>query len=126
MSQVVELFALCGDRMDIYSGEDAINLPVLAMGGAGFISVTSNVAPGLAAELANRFFAGNVAGAAALQCRLTPLNKAMFCEVNPIPVKAAVSAMGFGQEHLRLPLTPMEPEHRQTMLEEMRKLGILV
>lgn len=126
MSQVVELFALCGDRMDIYSGEDAINLPVLAMGGAGFISVTSNVAPGLAAELANRFFAGDVAGAAALQCRLTPLNKAMFCEVNPIPVKAAVSAMGFGQEHLRLPLTPMEPEHRQTMLEEMRKLGILV
>ena len=125
MSQVVELFALCGDRMDVYSGEDAINLPVLAMGGAGFISVASNVVPGMAAELANRFFAGDVAGAAALQCRLTPLNKALFSEVNPIPVKAAVAAMGFGEEYLRLPLTPMEPEHRQVLLAQMRKLGVL-
>ena len=125
MSQVVELFALCGDRMDVYSGEDAINLPVLAMGGAGLISVASKVVPGMAAELANRFFAGDVAGAAALQCRLTPLNKALFSEVNPIPVKAAVAAMGFGEEYLRLPLTPMEPEHRQVLLAQMRKLGVL-
>ena len=66
-----------------------------------------------------------MAGAAALQCRLTPLNKALFSEVNPIPVKAAVAAMGFGEEYLRLPLTPMEPEHRQVLLAQMRKLGVL-
>lgn len=126
MSQVVELISLCAGRMDVYSGEDAINLPVLAMGGAGFISVASNVVPGLLADMANRFFAGDVAGAAEIQRRLTPLNKALFSEVNPIPVKAAVAAMGFGQEYLRLPLTPMEPEHRAVLLREMGKLGVRV
>ncbi len=125
MSQVVELFAKCGDRIDIYSGEDAVNLPILAMGGVGCISVVSNVAPRLTVEMTDRFFAGDVAGAAQLQCRLHPLIKALFSEVNPIPAKAAVSAMGFGEEFLRLPLTPMEPAHRAVLLEEMKKLGVL-
>lgn len=125
MSQVVELISLCGDRLAVYSGEDAINLPVLAMGGDGFISVASNVAPAAAAELANRFFDGDVAGAAKIQCRLMPLIKALFSEVNPIPAKAAAAAMGFGEEHLRLPLTPMEDDHRAVLLAEMKKLGVL-
>lgn len=125
MSQVVEVFAKCGDRLDVYSGEDAINLPILAMGGAGTISVVSNVAPKETVELTKRFFAGDVAGAARMQCRLLPLIRALFSEVNPIPAKAAVSAMGFGQEHIRLPLTPMEPAHREVLLAELKKLGVL-
>lgn len=125
MGQVVEMISLCGDRLEVYSGEDAINLPVLAMGGQGFISVVSNVAPREAAELSNRFFAGDVVGAAAIQCQLMPLIKAMFSEVNPIPAKAATAAMGFGEEHLRLPLTPMEDDHRAVLLAEMKKLGVL-
>ena len=124
MSQVVEVFAKCGDRLDVYSGEDAINLPILAMGGAGTISVVSNVAPKETVELTKRFFAGDVAGAARMQCRLLPLIRALFSEVNPIPAKAAVSAMGFGQEHIRLPLTPMEPAHREVLLAERKKLGV--
>ena len=126
MSQSVELIARCGDRLDVYSGEDGITVPMMAMGAKGCISVVSNVAPRLAVRMTDLMRSGDVAGAAALQCRLLPLINALFCEVNPIPVKAAISAMGFGTEHLRLPLTPMEPEHRAVLLDEMRKLGVEV
>ena len=126
MAQVVEIFARCGDKIDVYSGEDGITLPMLAMGGMGCISVLSNVVPKMAADIANRFFAGDVAGAAKLQCRTLNLTNALFSEVNPIPAKAAISAMGFGKEHLRLPLTPMEPAHREVLFAEMRKLGVTV
>ena len=125
MSQMVELMALCGDKLDIYSGEDALTVPFLSMGAAGTISVLSNVAPKLAVEMVEKAFAGDYAGAAALQCKLLPLINALFSEVNPIPAKAAVSAMGFGENYLRLPLTPMEPDHEAVLLAEMRKLGIL-
>lgn len=125
MEQVVELFARCGDKLDVYSGEDALTLPILAMGGAGCISVLSDVAPRQAVELYEKFSAGDVAGAAKLQCQLLPLIKALFSEVNPIPAKAATAAMGFGEEILRLPMTPMEPGNRRVLFEEMRKLGIL-
>ncbi len=125
MAQVVEIFAKCGDKIDVYSGEDGITVPMLAMGGAGCISVLSNVVPGMAAEMANRFFAGDVAGAAALQTKTLGLTNALFCEVNPIPAKAAVAAMGFGTEHLRLPLTPMEPKNRERLFAEMRKLEVI-
>lgn len=124
MAQVVETFAKCGDKLDIYSGEDGITVPILAMGGAGCISVAANVAPREMVAMTDAFFAGDVARAAALQCRLLPLIRCLFSEVNPIPAKAAMSAMGYGEEHLRLPLTPMEPEHRAKLYEEMRKLGI--
>ena len=125
MSQMVELMALCGDKLDIYSGEDALTVPFLSMGAAGTISVLSNVAPKLSVEMVEKAFAGDYAGAAALQCKLLPLINALFSEVNPIPVKAAVSAMGFGENYLRLPLTPMEPDHEAVLLAEMRELGIL-
>ncbi len=125
MAQIVEIAAKCGDKLDIYSGEDGITLPMMAMGGLGSISVLSNVAPALAVEMTDKFFAGDVAGAAELQCRTLPLINALFSEVNPIPAKAAVSAMGFGEEHLRMPLTPMEEDHRQNLFAQMRKLGIL-
>ncbi len=126
MSQVVEIIARCGDKLDVYSGEDALTVSMMAMGGAGCISVLSNVVPGLASQMADLALAGNFAEAAKLQCRLLPLINALFSQVNPIPAKAAVSAMGFGTEHLRLPLTPMEEPFRSNLLAEMRKLGITV
>ena len=89
-------------------------------------SVISNVVPEMAVSMTDQFFAGDVAGAAALQCRMLPLISALFSEVNPIPAKAAVAAMGFGQEFLRLPLTSMEDHNRENLYKEMRKLGINV
>lgn len=126
MSQVVELFARCGDKLDIYSGEDALTVPILSMGGKGTISVLSNVIPGQSVAMTDAFFAGRVDEAAQMQCRYLPLIKDLFCEANPIPVKAAISAMGFGQEHIRLPLVPMQEENRRRMLEHMRQLGVNV
>ena len=126
MSQVVDLIAKCGHKLEVYSGEDALTLPILAMGGKGCISVVSNVVPRESVALSDKFFAGDVAGAAAQQCKLLPLINALFSEVNPIPAKAAVAAMGFGEEHLRLPLTSMEPKTRAVLFEEMRRLGVQV
>lgn len=126
MSQVVELFASCGEEIAVYSGEDALTVPFLSMGGSGTISVLSNVVPELAVAMTDAFFAGNLAEAARLQCRMLPLINSLFCEVNPIPVKAAVSAMGFGEEILRLPLTKMSSPARETMLAQMRGLGVSV
>lgn len=126
MAQLVELMALCGDQIDVYSGEDALTVPMLAMGAAGTISVLSNVAPRESVAMTDAFFAGRIQEAAAWQCRLLPLINALFSEVNPIPVKAAVSALGFGEDYLRLPLTPMEEGHREVLLAEMRKLGMPV
>ena len=126
MIQAVEIFTRCGDKIDVYSGEDAITVPMVSMGGAGAISVLSNLAPKEAVAMSDAALAGDFATAAAWQCKLLPLIKACFCEVNPIPAKAGVSAMGFGEEHLRMPLTPMEPQNRAVLYEEMRKLGINV
>ena len=126
MAQLVELMALCGDQIDVYSGEDALTVPMLAMGAAGTISVLSNVAPKESVAMTDAFFAGKIEEAAAWQCKLLPLINALFSEVNPIPVKAAVSALGFGEDYLRLPLTPMEEGHREVLLAEMRKLGMPV
>ena len=126
MSQVVELFARCGDKLDVYSGEDGLTVPTLSMGGKGTISVLSNVVPKEAVAMTNAFFAGDVAEAARLQCRYLNLINLLFCEVNPIPAKAAVSAMGFGKEYIRLPLTPMEEGNRAKLLAEMRRLGVQV
>ena len=126
MSQVVELFARCGDKLDVYSGEDGLTVPILSIGGKGTISVLSNVVPKEAVAMTNAFFAGDVAEAARLQCRYLNLINLLFCEVNPIPAKAAVSAMGFGKEYIRLPLTPMEEGNRAKLLAEMRRLGVQV
>ena len=125
MGQVVELAAKCGSDIAIYSGEDGITLPILSMGGQGCISVASNVVPKAMVSLADTFFPGDVAEAARMQRELWPLIHLLFCEVNPIPAKAAVSAMGYGEEHIRLPLTPMEDAHRAALYAEMKKLGVL-
>ena len=126
MAQMVEIMHLCGDKIDVYSGEDALTVSMMAMGGAGTISVLSNVAPKEAVAMTDACLAGDYAAAAKMQCDLLPLIKALFSEVNPIPAKAGVSAMGFGEENLRLPLTPMEDATRAVLYAEMRKLGINV
>ena len=125
MSQVVDIIARCGDKIDVYSGEDGITVPMLSMGGAGCISVLSNVVPKESVEMCDRFFRGDVAGAAELQCKLLPLVNALFSEVNPIPAKAAVAAMGFGEEYVRMPLSILEDANRAKLFGEMRKLGVL-
>ena len=126
MAQMVELQALCGDKLDIYSGEDALTVAMMAMGAKGTISVLSNVAPAEAVAMTDACKAGDFRTAAAWQCKLLPLINALFSEVNPIPAKAAAAAMGFGEDVLRMPLTSMEDATRAVLLEEMRKLGIRV
>ena len=126
MTQMVEIMRLCGDKIDVYSGEDALTVPMMAMGGSGTISVLSNVLPAESVAMTDACKAGDFKTAAAMQCKFLPLINALFSQVNPIPVKAAVAAMGFGDDALRLPLTPMEEPFRTTMFEEMRKLGMNV
>lgn len=126
MAQVVELFARCGDAIDVYSGEDALTIPMMAMGGMGAISVLSNVIPAQAVAMTDAFFAGRLDEAAKMQCKYLDLINDLFCEVNPIPAKAAVSAMGYGEENIRLPLIPMSYENRQRMFLRMRQLGVEV
>ena len=126
MAQVVELLSLCGDKLDVYSGEDALTVPIMSMGGKGVISVVSNPAPRETVAMTDACLRGDYKEAAAWQCRLLPLIHALFCEVNPIPAKAAVSALGFGRENLRMPLTPMEDDNRAQLLAAMQALGLPV
>lgn len=126
MAQFMEMMRLCGDKLAIYSGEDALTAPMMSMGCKGAISVLSNVVPGLAVAMTDAAKAGNYEEAARLQLSMLPLIDALFSQVNPIPVKAAVSAMGFGQDYLRLPLTPMEEPFRTNLFAEMRKLGVKI
>ncbi len=125
LSKIVETFSLVGDKLDIYSGNDDQIVPIFAMGGAGVISVLSNVIPRGTVEICDKFFAGDISGAAKLQCKYHELISALFCEVNPIPVKAAMSMMGFCPDYLRLPLTEMEDKNRARLAAAMRELGII-
>ena len=126
LSKIVETAALVDGQLDIYSGNDDQIVPILACGGKGVISVLSNVVPKETVAMCDRYFAGNVAGAMELQKKFLPLIQALFCEVNPIPVKAAMAAMGFCENHLRLPLVTMEEDHEQKLLACMRNVGIQV
>ena len=126
LSKIVETAALVGNKLDIYSGNDDQIVPILACGGKGVISVLSNVAPKETVLLCRKYFDGDVAGAMELQKKFLPLIKALFCEVNPIPVKAAMAAMGFCENYLRLPLVTMEEDHEKKLLACMRDAGIQV
>ena len=126
ISKIVETMSYVRGKLDLYSGNDDQIVPLMAMGGVGAISVLSNVLPRETASICEKFFAGDVAGAAELQCRYHALIDALFSEVNPIPVKAAVAAMGFTENTLRLPLTELEEGHRETLLSLMRKEGLAV
>ena len=126
ISKIVETMARVRGRLDLYSGNDDQIVPLMALGGKGVISVLSNVLPRGTVELCDRFFRGDIAGAAELQCRYHRLIDALFSEVNPIPVKAAMAAMGYCKDYLRLPLTTMELDTRANLLSAMRELGIRV
>ena len=126
MAQFMEMQRLCGDKIDIYSGEDALTVAMMSIGCKGAISVLSNVVPAKAVEMTDAAKAGDFAKAAKLQLEMIPLIDALFSQVNPIPAKAAVSAMGFGADILRLPLTSMEEPFRSNLFAEMRKLGVNV
>ena len=125
ISQIAELASLVRGKMDIYSGNDDQIVPVLSLGGKGVISVLSNLMPKATSQMCHKFFAGDVAGSREMQLDLLELVNALFCEVNPIPVKAAMAAMGFGENSLRLPLTPMEPQNAEKLYALMRKEGLI-
>ena len=125
ISQIAKIASLVGDDMDIYSGNDDQIVPILSLGGKGVISVLSNIAPKETARICSSFFEGNVKESKDLQLKYIDLIDALFSEVNPIPVKAAVSAMGFGENYLRLPLTPMEDAHERVLLDLMKKSNII-
>lgn len=126
ISKIVETMSYVRGKLDLYSGNDDQIVPLMSMGGIGAISVLSNILPRETVAICDRFFAGDVAGAAELQCHYHALIDALFSEINPIPVKAAVSAMGFCENSLRLPLTELEDGHRETLLALMRKEGLAV
>lgn len=125
ISQIVKLMSLADGQVDLYSGNDDQIVPVLSLGGKGVISVLSNVAPEETHDICEKFFNGDIAGSAALQFRAMELIDALFCEVNPIPVKKAVSLMGMEAGPLRMPLTEMEEENAEKLKAAMKKFGIL-
>ena len=126
LSKIVETVSLVGDKLAMYSGNDDQIVPLMSLGGIGAISVLSNILPAETVAICDRFFAGDIKGSAALQCRYHALINALFCEVNPIPIKAAMAALGFGENSLRLPLTVMEESNERVLLDLMRKAGLKV
>lgn len=122
MAQVCETMRRIRGKIDIFSGEDALNLPILAVGGAGVISVLSNVAPQQVKEVYNLVKAGNFEKANKLQDSLLPLIDALFIEVNPIPVKEACNMLGFEAGIPRPPLTELEEEHKAKLMVELRRV----
>ena len=124
ISKIVQTMSLVGDKLDLYSGNDDQIIPLLSVGGSGVISVLSNIMPKETVEMCDRYFAGDIKGALDMQLKYMPLINALFCEVNPIPVKAAMAAMGYCEDYVRLPLTPMEEANKENMLKLMREQGL--
>lgn len=125
ISQIAKVAQLCGDDIDIYSGNDDQIIPVLSLGGKGVISVLSNIMPKETSNMVKTYLSGNTKEALKLQLELLPLINQLFCEVNPIPVKAACAAMGYGKNILRLPLIPMEEKNEAVLLDLMRKQNLI-
>ena len=125
ISQIAELAHLCADTLDIYSGNDNQILPILSLGGNGVVSVLSNIMPAQTNEICRRFFAGDLKGSLALQLEYLPLMSALFSEVNPIPVKAAMAKMGMCENTLRLPLTPMDETQAEVLYKLMAEQKLI-
>ena len=125
ISTVAQIMHLCDGNVDLYSGNDDQVVPLLALGGIGVISVLSNVAPTYVHDMCYKFFSGDIAGSRKMQLDALPLIDALFCEVNPIPVKAALNMMGKEVGTLRAPLTEMEDAHKEVLKKAMIDLGIL-
>ena len=125
ISKIVETAALVGDKLAIYSGNDDEVVPILSVGGCGVISVLSNVMPKATSEMCHSWFRGDIAASRRMQLDYLPLINALFSEVNPIPVKAAMAAMGWCENFLRLPLTEMEEAHAEKLYALMRQHGLI-
>ncbi|MBS0171843.1 MAG: 4-hydroxy-tetrahydrodipicolinate synthase [Nitrospira sp.] len=125
VQQASEIIQLCGDRLTVLAGDDALTLPVMAVGGKGVITVTANLLPSKMAQLVNAFRAGRVDEARALHYQLYPLFTALFYETNPIPVKEALHMMGKIDCEMRLPLCPMGKENREKLLQVMKAAGLV-
>ncbi|MCS7163489.1 MAG: 4-hydroxy-tetrahydrodipicolinate synthase [Thermodesulfovibrio sp.] len=125
MKQVSELIRLCGDKITVLSGDDFTNLPLLVLGGKGAISVTANICPKEMAELFNAWERGDIETARSIHYKLEPLNKAMFIETNPIPVKTALAMMGKIREEFRLPLCEMSQSNKEKLAEVLRSAGLI-
>ena len=125
VSHVARIMELTQGDIDLYSGNDDQIVPLLSLGGIGVISVLSNIMPQEAHDICQKWFDGDVVGSRDLQVRLVPLIDALFCEVNPIPVKEAMNILGWEVGPFHLPLTPMEDDHRQLLISEMKKAGLL-
>lgn len=126
MSKTMETLRLVREKCDVYSGEDALNLPILACGGVGVISVLSNILPGEVKKLCSLVEEGKLEEAIALNDKLLPVANACFCEVNPIPVKAAMNMLGFNAGTPRAPLTEIEPQNAEKLRAEMKKFGLVL
>ena len=126
MEKIVETMAYAGNDLCLWSGEDGMITPMLSMGADGVISVLSNILPKKTSELCHAFFRGDVKKSAQMQLELTPLIKMLFCETNPIPARAAVAALGFGENYVRLQLVPMTEANQARMFELMRQQGLNV
>lgn len=124
ISQIAEIAHLCGDKINIYSGNDDQVIPIMSLGGIGCISVLSNLLPKESSQMCKAYRDGDTKTAASMQLKYIPLVNALFSEVNPIPVKAAMAKMGFCEDYLRLPLTPMEDATRAVLYKEMKNVGI--
>jgi 4-hydroxy-tetrahydrodipicolinate synthase len=125
ISQIVETAALCGDKLDIYSGNDDQIIPLLSLGGMGVISVLSNLLPKETSLLCHKYFEGDTKGALAMQLGYLPLVNALFSEVNPIPVKTALEYIGIKAGPLRAPLTELEPAHKEQLKKAMQDFGLI-
>lgn len=125
ISQVAELMNLCEGKLDLYSGNDDQIVPLLSLGGKGVISVLANVAPKQTHDIVQQYLDGNIEESRKLQLKMLPLINALFCEVNPIPVKAALELMGYPVGRCRMPLTSMEDAHLELLTKEMKNAGLL-
>jgi 4-hydroxy-tetrahydrodipicolinate synthase len=125
IAQISRVVAACPESFTVLSGDDALTLPVIAVGGRGVISTTSNVAPREMVELVAAARAGQLARARQLHLRLLPLFDALFCETNPIPVKAALALLGLVDDEIRLPLTPLGAANRERVQAVLKEQGIL-
>ena len=123
ITQIVEMARLCQGKIDMYAGNDDHALPIMSVGGLGVISVTANVAPKEVHDMASAYLNGDLDSAIKLQFKLNPLTAALFSDVNPIPVKTALSLMGFDMGNLRLPLCEMNEQKLPTLKQELKKLG---
>lgn len=125
ISEAAELMSLTDGKLDLYSGNDDQTVPLMSLGGKGVISALSNIAPRQTHQICQEFMSGNVKESCRLQLEAIPLIKALFCEVNPIPVKAAFKIMGKSTGPLRMPLTEMEPENQEILRAAMKAYGLI-